>query len=69
MSTRKVLTVGQEIMTIDELCKWLKISKKTAYRLKDKGLPCIKCPGKQGAVRFDKAEVLYWLKNRTNEAV
>ena len=50
----------EELLTVDELCDWLKITRKTSERWRKDGMPFIKV-GR--TVRFDKAEVLEWLKN------
>lgn len=50
----------EELLTVDELCDWLKITRKTSERWRKDGMPFIKV-GR--TVRFDKAEILEWLKN------
>lgn len=54
----------EKLLTIEELCEWLQIGRATAWRWRKEGLPSIQY-GK--TVRFDKAEVLEWLKeNKKN---
>jgi excisionase family DNA binding protein len=48
-----------EILTVDELCKWLKITRKTSERWRQMGMPFIKV---DKAVRFSKNDVERWLK-------
>lgn len=50
--------MNDEILTIDELAEYLKVSRVTINRLRDRGLPWFKV-GKN--VRFKKNEVLKWL--------
>lgn len=51
--------MNDELLTKEELCKMLKISRATLDRWRKKGLPYIKT-GR--LVRFDKREVSRWLK-------
>ncbi|MBE3584853.1 MAG: helix-turn-helix domain-containing protein [Thermoanaerobacter sp.] len=51
-----------ELMTQEELCKWLKISPMTAYRWRKKGMPYI---GKGKSIRYEKKAVLKWLKENS----
>ncbi len=51
----------KEFITVDELCEWLKISRRTSERWRKEGLPFIK----QGRlIRFDKQVVTEWLKSK-----
>ena len=51
----------EDFLTVEELCKWLKISRATADRWRKEGLPFIK----QGRlVRFCKDDVMNWLKKK-----
>jgi len=49
-----------DILTQEELCKWLKISTMTAYRWRERGMPYI---GKGKGIRYKKSEVEQWLKD------
>lgn len=50
----------QELLTTPELCKWLKITRSTAWRWrKEGGMPYI---GQGKSLRYQKEEVLKWLK-------
>ena len=51
----------EEILTQEELCKLLKITPMTAYRYRKDGMPSI---GKGKGIRYDKQEVLKWLKEK-----
>lgn len=51
----------EEILTQQELCKWLKISRSTAERWRKEGMPFYKT-GR--LVRFNKAEIIEWLKTK-----
>lgn len=48
-----------EFLTVDEVCQWLKISRSTIERWRKEGMPFSK---KKRLVRFDKDEVIKWLK-------
>lgn len=52
----------EELMTEDELCKWLRISTVTAYRWRKEGMPFIKV---NRAVRYDRNKVQEWLEKRS----
>lgn len=52
----------EELLTKEELCRWLKISRPTVDRWRKQGLPFIKT-GR--LVRFDKNDVLKWLKENS----
>lgn len=54
----------EEILTEEELCEWLHVTRSTAWRWRKEGMPCIKY-GR--TVRFEKAEVLKWLKENNKE--
>lgn len=49
-----------EFLTVDELCRWLKISRSTVERWRKEGMPFTK---KAKLIRFDKEEVARWLKD------
>lgn len=51
----------KEFLTVDEVCKWLKVCRKTTERWRKKGLPYIK---EGGLIRFDKQSVIEWLKSK-----
>lgn len=56
--------MNDELLTKEELCKLLKISRPTLDRWRKQGLPYIKT-GR--LVRFDRNEVMEWIKkNRKN---
>ncbi len=52
--------MDDEMLTVEELCKWLKINRKTSERWRLKGMPFIKV---DKAVRFSKQDVERWLKD------
>jgi excisionase family DNA binding protein len=52
----------EELLTTPELCKWLKISRGTAWRWREEGMPYI---GQGKSLRYRKADVLKWLDKRT----
>lgn len=51
--------MGEELITLNELCQTLKISRSTVDRWRREGLP-FKKVGR--GVRFDKGEALKWIK-------
>ena len=53
----------EEMLTLDELCAWLKIPKTTIYkqRWEGTGPPAYRL-GKH--LRFDRAEILEWLQTK-----
>lgn len=59
------ITVADELLTVDELCTWLKVKKSWVYdACRDRGLPVFRLGGKGGSMRFDRAEVLTWLRDQ-----
>jgi excisionase family DNA binding protein len=54
-----------EIITVDELCSWLKVSRKTTERWRKEGLAYMQI-GR--SIRFEKEAVLQWLKDHSREA-
>lgn len=54
--------MGEEYLTVNELCAWLKISKSTVDRWKKAGLPYFK---HDKLIRFDKQKVQEWLDSKT----
>jgi len=54
----------EKLLTIDELCTMLQISKPTVYRwVHYEYIPHVKLGG---AVRFDERAVIKWLESRKN---
>ncbi len=53
----------EELLTTSELCKWLKISRGTAWRWREEGMPYI---GQGKSLRYQKADVLKWLDKRND---
>ena len=53
--------MAKEYLTVDEVCKWLKVSRNTIERWRKKGMPFIKT-GR--LVRFDRAEIEEWLEEQ-----
>jgi len=51
--------MDDKLLTEKDLCEWLQVVRSTVWKWRQDGLPYIKV-GK--AVRFDKKEVLKWLK-------
>jgi excisionase family DNA binding protein len=51
----------ERLLTVDELCEWLQIGRATLWRWRKQGMPYIK---HGNSVRFDKADVLEWLKQQ-----
>ena len=51
--------MNKQFISVDELCEWLKISRRTSERWRRSGMPFIK----QGStIRFDKDAVTEWFK-------
>lgn len=51
----------KEFLTVEQLCQWLNISRRTSERWRKAGMPFIK----QGSVvRFDMKAVTEWLKSK-----
>lgn len=48
-----------EIITVEELCSWLKVSRRTTERWRKEGLPYMQI-GR--SIRFEKDLVLLWVK-------
>ena len=54
--------MSSDIMTIKEVCEYLKLNEKTAYRLaSEKKIPGFKVGG---SWRFDKTDIDKWIKNQ-----
>lgn len=62
MSSKIVLRgdMMDELITKDEVCSWLKISRATIDRWRSQGMPCIKVGRK---VRFEENKVKEWISN------
>ena len=56
----------EEILTLKEVAKYLKLAEKTAYRLAAEG----KIPGFKvgGSWRFKQAEIESWIKEQSNNS-
>jgi excisionase family DNA binding protein len=54
----------EEFLTTDELCEWLKITRRTIERWRKGGLPFYKIGS---SVRFKKEEVLSWIEQNKNK--
>jgi excisionase family DNA binding protein len=54
----------EEFLTTDELCEWLKITRRTIERWRKSGLPFYKIGS---SVRFKKEEVLSWIEQNKNK--
>lgn len=53
-----------QLLTLDELRDYLKVSRATIFRLKDQGMPSVKLGG---SLRFDPAEVQKWIQAQAAE--
>lgn len=53
-----------EWITEEELCKWLKIKRMTAYRWRKEGLPHI---GTRKSIRYNKEQVEKWLEEKARK--
>ena len=51
----------EELITTQQLCEWLKVSKATASNWRNEGLPCY---GSNRTFRYKKSEVLQWLSEK-----
>lgn len=58
--------MADDIMTMQEVANYLKITEKTAYRLASEN----KIPGFKvgGSWRFNRAEIVSWAKSKQNES-
>ena len=54
----------EEFLTTPELCELLKVNRTTVWRWREKGMPYL---GSGKTIRYDKNEVLQWLKNQNQE--
>ena len=55
----------QPLLTMADICTWLKLSRPTIYSLIDQGLPVIRF-GR--AIRFSSVSVQHWLARREEVA-
>lgn len=53
--------MDDNLLTVDELCEWLKVTRKTTERWRKDGMPYLKI-GR--TVRFDKTEVVKWIEEK-----
>jgi excisionase family DNA binding protein len=53
--------MDNELLTMQELCAWVKVSRSTVDRWRKEGLPCIKT---ERLIRFEKDQIIEWLKNQ-----
>jgi excisionase family DNA binding protein len=67
VTTLASIEPSDEILRIDELCEWLKISKNTIYKQRSEGTgPPAYRIGKH--LRFVRSEVLEWLATKRDSA-
>lgn len=53
----------QQLLTVSELCKWLRLSPTTVYRMVEEGdLPAMRW---RRGYRFDKEAIEKWLEEKT----
>jgi excisionase family DNA binding protein len=55
-----------ELLTTSELCEWLKITRGTAWKWREQGMPYI---GSGKGIRYKQSEVELWLVKRKNNKV
>lgn len=56
---------NEEIFTLDEVAAYLKVGKRTVYRLAaEKKIPAFKVGG---TWRFSRSEIDQWIKNQSNQ--
>jgi len=51
--------MDEDLLTVDELCKWLKITRKTTERWRKEGMPFVKI---RGSVRFERKAIEQWIE-------
>jgi len=51
----------EELITTSELCKWLKISRATAYNWRIEGMPYV---GNGRSIRYEKSKVWEWFTRK-----
>jgi excisionase family DNA binding protein len=51
--------MDEDLLTVDELCKWLKITRKTTERWRKEGMPFVKI---KGSVRFERKAIEQWIE-------
>ena len=54
--------MSDDLLTPAELYAWLKISRATAWKWRQKGMPYI---GKSKGIRYSKSEVETWMRNQS----
>ncbi len=53
--------MDEELLTVDDLCKWLKITRKTTERWRKEGMPFVKI---KGSVRFERNAIEQWIQEK-----
>ena len=64
MSVREVEVTASELMTTTEVAKLISAGERTVWRWSRSGVmpaPLKLSPGRQGAVRFRRAEIMQWI--------
>lgn len=56
--------MDDELMTTQELCDWLKISRTTAWKWRNEGMPHI---GTGKRLRYRKSDIEKWLQERQKQ--
>lgn len=54
----------EKLLTTDELCKWLKVSRPTIWRWRKQGLPYT---GTERSIRYQPEQVMKWLDNQKSK--
>lgn len=62
---RAAEAVRPELLTVDQLCASIQVSRGTLHRLRSEGLPCVLVGD---SPRFRLGAVLEWLEQRTERA-
>jgi len=52
---------NEELLTTQELCKWLQIGRVTAWRWRQQGMPYL---GERKSLRYRKRDILKWLEKK-----
>lgn len=55
-----------DLLTESQLCEWLRVSRSTLYRQRERGLPHTRIGGQ---VRYDLEQVLEWLERQKHPGV
>lgn len=58
--------MDDNLLTVDELCEWLKVTRKTTERWRKDGMPYLKI-GR--TVRFDRTEVVKWIEEKQKSSI